>query len=116
MSKQFLAIIAAIVILFAGAVIVSSHKSNSNSSSKSSGAATEHFTGNPQSNVTLTEYGDYECPYCEQYSTTVQQVVAINKDKIRFQFRNFPLIGIHQNAFAAARAAEAADQQGKFWE
>jgi protein-disulfide isomerase len=46
----------------------------------------------------------------------VKQVVAKYGDKITFQFRNLPLIQAHQNALAGARAAEAASNQGKFWE
>jgi protein-disulfide isomerase len=38
------------------------------------------------------------------------------KDKIEFQFRNLPLITVHKQALLAARAAEAADKQGKYWE
>ncbi len=37
-------------------------------------------------------------------------------DQIKFQFRNFPLVSIHPNAFAGARAAEAGALQNKFWE
>jgi protein-disulfide isomerase len=116
MSKQFLAILAAIVIVFAGIVIFSGKKDNGNGAKSSSTTLTQHFTGNEKASVTLTEYGDYQCPFCEQYEPTVEQVVETNKDKIRFQFRNFPLVNLHQNAFAAARAAEAAGLQGKFWE
>lgn len=117
MSKQFLAVLAAIILIFAGIVIFTGKKSEAPSTSKSSSnAVTQHYTGNKDAAVTLTEYGDYQCPYCQQYEPTVEQVIEANKDKIRFQFRNFPLVSLHQNAFAAARAAEAADLQGKFWE
>jgi protein-disulfide isomerase len=115
MSKQFLALIAAIIVVFAGIIAFGGKKSEA-PSGKSAAAATQHFKGNEKATVTLTEYGDFQCPYCKQYEPTVQQVVETNKDKIRFQFRNFPIVNIHQNAFAAARAAEAADQQKKFWE
>lgn len=115
MSKQFLAIIAAIIIVFAGIIAFGGKKSEA-PSGKTGAAATQHFKGNEKATVTLTEYGDFQCPYCKQYEPTVAQVVETNKDKIRFQFRNFPIVNIHQNAFAAARAAEAASQQNKFWE
>ncbi len=78
--------------------------------------ATNHVKGNLSSSVTLLEYGDYQCPACESFNPTVDAVYEKYQDKIKFQFRNLPLTQIHTNAFAAARAAEAADLQGKFWE
>lgn len=118
MSKGFLAIIAAVVIVFIGIFAFSGHKNNSNNgkSSSSNGSPTNHIEGKGQTGVTLVEYGDYECPYCEEYYPIVKQVVAKYNDQIKFQFRNFPLVSIHQNAFAGARAAEAAAAQSKFWQ
>jgi protein-disulfide isomerase len=116
MSKQFLAVLAAIVLVFVGIIAFSGSKNDSSHKSSSSSTLTEHVTGNTNSSVTLVEYGDYQCPYCQQYYQTVKQVVDTNKDKIKFQFRNFPLNNIHQNAFAAARAAEAAGMQNRYWE
>src|SRR5581483_9854146 len=64
----------------------------------------------------LVEYGDYECPICGLYYAPVKQVVAQFSNQIYFQFRNLPLTSIHKNAFAGARAAEAAGLQGKYWQ
>ncbi len=75
-----------------------------------------HVEGNGKTGVTLLEYGDYECPYCEEYYPIVKQVQAKYSDQIFFQFRNLPLTQIHKNAIAGARAAEAASLQGKFWQ
>lgn len=118
MSKQFLGVIVAVILLFVGIFVVSNHKKSSSSGSKSgsSTALTQHVEGNNTTNVTLVEYGDYQCPFCERYYAPVKQVQAEFKDQISFQFRNFPLTNLHQNAFAAARAAEAAALQNKFWE
>jgi protein-disulfide isomerase len=66
--------------------------------------------------VTLIEYGDYECPICGAYYQPLKDAVAQYSNDIHFQFRNLPLTSIHQNAFAGARAAEAASLQGKFWQ
>jgi protein-disulfide isomerase len=115
MSKQFLAILAAIVIIFAGIVIVSGNKS-SGGSAGAAGTPTQHIEGQGKAGVTLVEYGDYECPFCGQYYPIVKQVQAEFNQQITFQFRNFPLTSIHPNAFAGARAAEAAGLQNKFWE
>lgn len=115
MSKQFMAILAAIIIIFAGIVIVSGN-SNNKASKASVGSLTQHIEGQGANGITLTEYGDYQCPFCGQYYPIVKQIQAEYDKQVFFQFRNYPLINLHQNAFAAARAAEAAGLQGKFWQ
>jgi len=118
MSKQFWGVIIIVVLVLAGIFVLSGNKSNSSnkSGSGSTSSLTQHIEGQGKSDVTLVEYGDYECPYCGQYFPTVKQIETEYDQQIHFQFRNFPLVSIHQNAFAAARAAEAAGLQGKFWE
>ena len=116
MTKQFWAVIVVIVILFVGIFAFSGNKNTPSSSKSSASTPTNHVEGKGSTGVTLVEYGDYECPYCEAYSTTVTQVQSEFADKIFFQFRNFPLVNAHPNAFAGARTAEAAALQGKFWE
>jgi protein-disulfide isomerase len=117
MDKRFLAIIGIIVVVFVGFLALNKHGNGpSNSGSSSNSQVTHHYTGNLNSKVTLQEYGDYECPVCEGYFPTVQQVVQKYSGQIRFQFSNLPLLQIHPNAIAGARAAEAADMQGKFWQ
>lgn len=113
MSKQFLAVIAVIVIVFIGIFALSNKPSGSKGSSS---GASNHVEGLGQDHVKLVEYGDYQCPYCGEYFPTVKQVVQEYNKQITFQFRNFPLVSIHPNAFAGARAAEAASLQGKFWQ
>lgn len=115
MSKQFWAVIVVIFLVFAG-VITLGGKKKGDVSKASSNALTNHVIGNGKAGVTLTEYGDYECPFCGQYFSTLKQVQTEFNDQIYFQFRNFPLTNLHANAFAAARAAEAAGLQNKFWE
>lgn len=72
--------------------------------------------GNPEATTTLIEYGDFQCPACGAYFPLVKQLVDQNPDTLRVVFRHFPLVNIHPNALPAARAAEAAGLQGKFWE
>jgi protein-disulfide isomerase len=114
-SKQFLAIIAIIVVVLGG-VFFFTNKDSGSGKSGSSAQPTNHVMGSASSGVKLVEYGDYECPYCGQYYPYVKQAVDAYKDKIQFQFANLPLTQIHKNAFAGARAAEAAALQNKFWE
>ena len=66
--------------------------------------------------VTLVEYGDYECPHCEQGYSIVKEAQRRLDLRLRFVFRNFPLTQIHPHAQQAAEAAEAAGAQGLFWE
>jgi len=115
MSKRFLLIVAICVIGLIAIFIFTKPKSNTPSGS-SGGQASNHVEGTSPKGVTLVEYGDYQCPVCEAYYATVKQVAAQFSTQIVFQFRNLPLFQIHQNAFAGARAAEAASLQGKFWE
>lgn len=115
MSKAFWGVIAAIIIVF-GVVLTLSGNNNNKNSSSSGSTLTNHTEGSKATGVTLVEYGDYQCPFCGQYFPIVKQVAAEYNDKIIFQFRNFPLTTVHPNAFAGARAAEAAALQNKFWE
>lgn len=117
MSRGFLGVIVGVILIFVGIIVVTNHKGNNGDSSRSNSAAlTQHVEGNPNAKVKLVEYGDYQCPFCQQYYPIVKQAFEDNKDQIQFQFRNFPLVNAHQNAFAAARAAEAAGLQGKYWQ
>lgn len=65
--------------------------------------------------VTVVEFGDYQCPYCAQSYPVLKQINTDYQGKINFVFRNFPL-SMHAYAQPAARAAEAAGDQGKYWE
>jgi len=71
---------------------------------------------NASSTVVLMEYSDFQCPACRSYYPVLRQVMTEFGDRITFVFRHFPLSSIHMNAEFAARAAEAAKKQGKFWE
>jgi protein-disulfide isomerase len=72
--------------------------------------------GNPNAPVTLVEYGDYECPPCASFAPIVANLLEKYPESLRYEYRHFPLTGIHPHAMRAAMAAEAAGEQGKFWE
>lgn len=118
MDKRFWAIVGVIIAIFAGILWVNGNKKDDSNGGKgaSSVQPTNHVRGNTSSKVKFVEYGDYQCPYCGQYYPIIEQVYTKYQDKISFQFRNLPLNQVHQNAYAAARAAEAASNQGKFWD
>ncbi len=72
--------------------------------------------GNRDAKITLIEYADFECPACKIYSTEVMNKLTDEyKGDLRIVFRHFPLPQ-HKKAVDAAKAAEAAGRQGKFWE
>ena len=116
MSKNFLVILAIIIVVFGGIFWATKSKSPSSSNGTSNAQASNHIEGQGKKGITLIEYGDYQCPVCEAYYPTVKQAAAKYNADIYFQFRNLPLSQLHPNAVAAARAAEAATLQNKFWE
>ncbi len=80
-------------------------------------STTDHVRWNPNSNVVMTEYGDFQCPACGNfYQTTEKSLEEKYKDKVKLVFRHMPLTSLHRNAQKAAEASEAANAQGKFWE
>jgi len=75
----------------------------------------DHFQGPADAPIKLLEYGDYECPFCADAHSMVQEIQRQLGDDLLFAFRNFPLTNIHPHAEHAAEAAEAAGDQGNFW-
>jgi Na+/H+ antiporter NhaA len=75
----------------------------------------DHIRGPRESPVTVVEYGDFECPYCGRAEPAVRELLADFGD-VRYVWRHLPLTDVHQHAQLAAEAAEAAAEQGAFWE
>jgi len=73
------------------------------------------FLGSVKAPYTLVEFGDYECPYCKIIQGQVSAALNKHKDKVKLDFRQFPLRAIHPYAEEAALAAEAGRPAGKFW-
>ena len=76
----------------------------------------DHSLGPADAPITIVEYGDYECPDCLNFVPIIEQVRRALGDRLRFVFRHFPRSSIHPHASVAAEVAEAAGDQGKFWE
>ena len=72
--------------------------------------------GNPDSEIVLIEYSDFQCPACVAYYKIMKDIMGEFGEYIQFAYRHYPLKPIHPNATLAAQAAEAAGLQGKFWE
>ena len=75
----------------------------------------DHMRGSLDAPVTVVEYGDFECPYCGQAEPVVRELLADFAD-VRYVWRHLPLTDVHPHAQLAAEAAEAAGEQGAFWE
>lgn len=77
--------------------------------------AEDHIKGAEDGTVTLVEYGDFQCPACGNAYPLVKQLTEDYPEKLQVVYRHFPLPS-HAHAYDAARASEAAAEQGKFWE
>jgi protein-disulfide isomerase len=73
------------------------------------------FIGNEDAKVTIVEFSDFQCPYCEKGYTTMKEVLANYPEDVKIVFINFPL-SFHEYAQKAAEAGECAFAQGKFEE
>jgi protein-disulfide isomerase len=71
--------------------------------------------GNQTASVTVVEFTDYQCPSCAAAHPVLDRLIAEMGDRVRFVVRDFPLAQ-HKDAFKAAEAAEAAREQGKYWD
>jgi Na+/H+ antiporter NhaA len=75
----------------------------------------DHIRGPLDAPVTVLEYGDFECPYCGQAEPVLRELLREHGD-VAYVWRHLPLNDVHPNAQRAAEAAEAAAEQGAFWE
>ncbi len=115
-----LAIVGSILLLIGGVLLTS--KSGGGNGLQTATVDSQDLLGDARNSLgkadavkVLVEYADFQCPACAQSYPVVKEIVNTNKDKIRFVYRHFPL-NQHKNSTLAAQTAEAAGQQGKFWE
>jgi protein-disulfide isomerase len=80
------------------------------------GAQPPHIRGGANAQITLEEFGDYQCPPCGALFRELKKIESEYGDRLRLVFRHFPIEQLHKNAMVAARAAEAAGAQNKYWE
>ena len=73
------------------------------------------FMGNPDAKVTVTEFFDFQWPYCAKSVSVIEEILAKYPNDVKVVFKNFPL-GSHKQARKAAMYALAAGRQGKFKE
>ena len=80
------------------------------------GADPPRMRGGANAAVTIEEFGDFECPPCGLLHPELVKIEREYGDRVRLVFREYPLAQMHKSAYDAARAAEAAGMQNKFWE
>lgn len=108
----------------AAAAVPSAIPDNPNDTAKPAPAKTkpvtdaDHIKGNKDAKITLLEYSDLECPFCQRFHPTTKELLTTYGDKIRLVYRHYPL-PFHQNAQKEAEASECIAELGgndKFWQ
>lgn len=76
--------------------------------------STDAIRGAAEPLVTIVEYSDFQCPFCGTFAATVHELESVYPEDLRVVFHQFPM-PMHPQAPMAAKAAIAAQAQGKFW-
>jgi protein-disulfide isomerase len=122
--KPIIVIVLAVGVAAGAAVFLSRSSEQPTEASTSAGTLPNHVEikggghvrGSDKAQLTLVEFGDYQCPSCGAYHPFVKEVLNRYPDKVKLEFHHYPLVTIHPNSFAAAKAVEAAGEQGHYWE
>lgn len=75
--------------------------------------------GDPNAPIVVVEFSDFQCPFCASFSREVRPLIEeryVSTGKVRFVYRDFPLMSIHPGALLAAHIANCAGEQGAFWQ
>lgn len=122
-NKAFWGILAVVVVVIVGVFVFFNRSDGSNSNNNNGNkdeilkiSEQDHVFGNPEAEVTLVEYADFQCPFCQATFPILKTALTQAPEDFKIVFRHFPLTAIHPNAMTAHRGAEAAGLQGKFEE
>lgn len=97
------------------------NQENQKESSKVEFTITEkdHIRGNPEALVTIVEFSDFQCPFCQRFHPTLKQILENYPDQVKLVYKHFPLDQIHSEARPSAEASECVyEQKGNdgFWQ
>ncbi len=113
-------ILVIINLIIAGLIVIKLNNAESNIKSDSENIqninSTDLIIGNTNAKVTITEYTDFECPYCKKFYTGAYAQIKteyVDTGKVKIVVKHFPLTNIHQNALSAAIAVECAREENK---
>jgi protein-disulfide isomerase len=122
--KRFYAILAGVAVLGLGALgfllsrpRVSSIPANVTIQPADTAGFRGYLKGSDQAPVEITEYADYQCPFCQTFATLQMPTIEerlIKTGRLRWRYRDFPLQQ-HEFARLAAHSAACADDQDKYW-
>lgn len=112
MAYKLAAVLLIPLILF---VLYQGYSSGVSAPSPAEVSASDHVQGSGDAAVTLVVYGDFQCPACREEADVVARAWRQIGERVQFVFRHYPL-DTHRHAFLAARYAEAAGRQDRFWE
>ena len=123
--KRFYAILAGVAVLGLGAPRLSalpaqglSIPANVTIQPSDTAGFRGYIRGSASAPVEITEYADYQCPFCQTFATLQMPTIderLIKTGRLRWRYRDFPLQQ-HQFSRVAAHSAACADEQGKYWE
>ena len=124
--KQFYGVLVAVAVIGGGAIgwlmmrkPAISIPANVTVTASDTAGFSGYYLGSDSAPVTITEYGDFQCPLCAswdgvQFPSVRQQLIATGK--LRWRYRDWPIDQLHRWTRVAAHAAACADEQGKYWE
>jgi protein-disulfide isomerase len=72
--------------------------------------------GDSTAPVTVVEFSDFQCPFCQQFAPTLKEIARNFGEKVHVVYRQFPIVSLHADAFNAAEGSLCAHEQGRFWQ
>lgn len=114
-GKFFLAVVIGAVVILGGVIFFSQKNNTTPGEQVTIDTTIGQKIGSDTAPVKIVEFGDFQCPACQAAEPALKEILAKNKDSVQFIYRHFPLPS-HKNGESSSLAAEAASNQGKFWE
>lgn len=123
--KRFYAVFAAVAVIGVGALAyllfqpaTASIPANVTVQPSDTSGFRGYLKGSADAPVEITEYADYQCPFCQTFATLQMPTIEerlVQTGRVRWRYRDFPLEQ-HKFARLAAHSAACADEQGKYWD